>query len=184
MIRKFGRVHATPATVRSIFLDVEGWPSWLPGTESVKVLERTDTTMVVELDGHHMGNRLNGVFDCRISDDSFVQNQRTGRLKRWDTTWRFISPPDGHGTTLGCEIEIDAGLIGSLVPDRFFRRFVHRVFAQTVVNLNAIASELARSSRLEPATNGEAETLLEIFETPIGYEILVGGKRIKLADED
>ena len=37
MIRKYTRLDARPETVRAIFRDVERWPSWMPGIESVEL---------------------------------------------------------------------------------------------------------------------------------------------------
>lgn len=180
MIRKFGRVAAPPELVRSLYIDAESWPAWQSGVATADVIDRTETTMEVEVDGRFMGHRMHGVFDCRIEPDGFFQHQRTGWLKRWDTQWRFLTPPDGRGTTLVCELEIDAGTLGSLVPKRFLRRFVDRVFSETIDNLNTRAAEIAASPAPVEASDGDTTTLLEIFETPIGYEILVGGRRITL----
>lgn len=184
MIRKFGRVHAPPDLVRSIFIDAEAWPGWQAGVTDSIVLQQTETTLEVEVDGRFMGQRMHGTFDCRIDPDGFYQHQRVGWLKKWDTQWRFMVPPDGRGTTLVCELEIDAGLLGALVPRSFMQRFVERVFSETVDSLNALTAEMAVAAIPRPATVGDSETLLEIFETPIGYEILVGGRRINLDSKD
>jgi ribosome-associated toxin RatA of RatAB toxin-antitoxin module len=184
MIRKFGRLDAPPELVRAIFADAEAWPSWQPGVVTSKVLARTDTTVEVEVDGRFMGQRMHGIFDCRIEPDGFFQHHRTGWLKRWDTRWRITPPPDGRGTTLVCELEIDAGLVGALVPSSFVNRFVDRVFTEAVVNLEARAADLVAVATPAPAATGDSTTLLEIFETPLGYEVLAGGRRIRLAKKD
>ncbi len=155
MIRKFGRLDAPPDLVRSIFIDAESWPAWQAGVTSSTVLDRTGANLEVEVDGRYMGHRMHGVFDCRIESDGFYQHQRKGWLKRWDTHWRFMTPPDGRGTTLVCELEIDAGLIGSFVPKGFLQRFVDRAFSETLDNLNARAIEItapASRPRLQSAT--------------------------------
>jgi hypothetical protein len=184
MIRKFGRVNAPPEVVRSLYLEAESWPTWQAGVTTATVIERTDTTIEVEVDGRFMGQRMHGVFDCRIEPDGFYQHQRTGWLKRWDTRWRFLTPPDGRGTTLVCELEIDAGIMGSFVPKSFLRRFVDRAFSETLDNLNARAAEIGAPALASPASDGGAVTLLEVFETPIGFEVLVGGRRITLRSKD
>ncbi len=184
MIRKFGRLDAPPELVRSIFIDAEAWPAWQAGVARSTVLNRAETALEVEVDGRFMGQRMHGVFDCRIEADGFVQHQRTGWLKRWDTHWRFMTPPDGRGTTLVCELEIDAGLVGSFVPKGFLRRFVDRAFSETLDNLNARAVEITAPAIPAPAPAGDAVTLLEVFETPIGYELLAGGRRISLESKD
>jgi len=180
VIRKFGRLDAPPDLVRSIFIDAESWPAWQAGVTSSTVLDRTGANLEVEVDGRYMGHRMHGVFDCRIESDGFYQHQRKGWLKRWDTHWRFMTPPDGRGTTLVCELEIDAGLVGSFVPKGFLQRFVDRVFSETLDNLNARAIEITAPASPAPTPVGDTVTLLEVFETPIGYEILVGGRRISL----
>jgi len=180
VIRKFGRLDAPPDLVRSIFIDAEAWPAWQAGVTRSTILDRAETSLQVEVDGRFMGHRMHGVFDCRIEPNGFVQSQRTGWLKRWDTHWRFITPPDGRGTTLVCELDIDAGLVGSFVPGNFIRRFVDRAFSETLDNLNARAIEITAPATPAPKPIGDTVTLLEIFETPIGYEILVGGRRISL----
>ena len=180
MIRKFGLVDAGPDLVRLIFIDAEAWPEWQPGVGESTVLERTGDTLVAEVDGRFMGQHMHGIFDCRIEPDGFRQNQRTGWLKRWDTYWRFTTPPDGRGTTLICELDIDAGFVGSFVPKSFMRRFVDRVFAETICNLNARAAELTAEASPPPAPTDDTVTLLEVFETPVGYEVLLGGRRITL----
>lgn len=186
MIRKFGHLDASPDLVRSLFIDVESWPKWQAGVTHSKVLSSTDTTVEVEVDGRFMGHRMHGTFDCRIESDGFFQHQRTGWLKRWDTHWRFMTPPDGRGTTLICELEIDAGLMGSFVPKTFLRRFVDRVFSETIDNLTARAIEVTAPVVPAPTSTSDSDTvtLLEVFETPIGFEVLVGGRRLTLESKD
>jgi len=180
VIRKFGRLDSPPDLVHSMFIDVETWPTWQAGVTRATVLDRAETTLEVEIDGRFMGHRMHGIFDCRIEPDGFFQQQRTGWLKRWDTHWRFMTPPDGHGTTLVCELEIDPGLFGSFVPKSFIRRFVDRVFLETIDNLNTRAAEITASATPAPTQAGDTVTLLEVFETPIGYELLVDGRRLTL----
>lgn len=184
MIRKFGHLDASPDLVRSLFIDVESWPKWQAGLTHSEVLSITDTTVEVKVDGRFMGQRMHGTLDCRIESDGFFQHQRTGWLKRWNTHWHFVTPPDGRGTTLVCELDIDAGLMGSLVPKRFFRLFVDRVFSETIDNLTARAIEVTAQIAPSSASDPDTITLLEVFETPIGLEVLVGGRRLTLESKD
>jgi ribosome-associated toxin RatA of RatAB toxin-antitoxin module len=184
VIRKFAQLNVSAAMLHSVFADVEGWPEWLPGVESVVVHDRSESLMVVEIDGYYMGQRMHSFFECRIDERSIVQHQTKGRLKRWDTHWRFFEPADGRGTTLGCEIEMDAGLIGALVPQRFTNRFIDRVFSDTVANLKRRVGELIASPSRSTEPEADTATLLEVFDTPIGYEVLVGGRRLNLERSD
>jgi len=184
MIRKFSHLDAPPELVRSIFIDFEGWPTWQAGMTSCDVLDRGETTAELEIYGRFMGHRMHGILDCRIEPEGLFQHQRIGWLKKWDMHWHFLVPPDGHGTTLACEVDVDAGLLGNFVPKSFIRRFLQRVFSETVDNLNARCAELIASARPEPARDGDTITLLEIFETPVGYEVLVGDRRINIGKDD
>jgi carbon monoxide dehydrogenase subunit G len=184
VIRKYGRIDAPKELVRSIFIEPEDWPLWFPGVEEVAVIERTESRFEVEIGGHYMGRRMHGRMDCTVQADGMVQRQLSGWLKKWDTHWRFLTPPDGRGTTLACEVDLDLGVVGVFAPSRMIHSFVGRVFADTVDQVNRRALELLSEAEAPETPDAEEQPLLQVFETPDGLEIWVAGRRYLLEASD
>lgn len=180
MIRKYGRVDAPKELVRSIFINPEEWPLWFPGVAEVTIVDRSEDRFTVDIDGRYMGRRMFGRIECTIEPHGLVQRQLSGWLKKWDTRWRFVTPPDGRGTTLACQVDLDLGFAGVFAPKRMIQAFVGRVFGDTIEQLNRRAQELlSESEELEPTAVAEVP-LIQVYETPEGLEVWVAGRRYLL----
>jgi len=184
VIRKYGRIDAPRELVRSIFIEPEEWPLWFPGVEVVTIIDRSEARFEVEVDGRYMGRRMHGRIECVVQPHGMVQRQLSGWLKKWDTHWRFLTPPDGRGTTLACEVDLDLGMVGVLTPNRMIHSFVGRVFGDTVEQLNRRALELQTGFEESEPTTTEELPLLQMYETPDGLELWVAGKRYLLETSD
>ena len=111
---------------------------------------------------------------CRIEPDGLRQSQISGKFKSWESRWRFVTPPEGQGTTVSCEMQLDPGLVALLLPNRVLRGFLDRLYEECLSGAEAQA--LALSATAE-APRAEQETLLQVFETDAGLEIWVEGQR-------
>jgi hypothetical protein len=148
------------------------------------IIERTEKRFEVQVEGRYMGRRMHGHIECIIEPHGMVQRQVSGWLKKWDTHWRFLTPPDGRGTTLACEVDLDLGMVGVLTPSRMIHAFVGRVFGDTVDQLGRRALELQTGTEAPEPTTAEDRPLLQVYETPDGLELWVGGKRYLLESSD
>ncbi len=180
IIRRYHRFEAPLALTREVFSDARAWPEWMPGIEAVRTLQEGEGRVLVEVDVNHRGRRLKQVLDCRTAPSRVTQEQQSGWFKKWKVDWRFIQPPDGRGTTVSCQLEAvmpETGLLYRLTPSRLVR-----------VILSGLADDIARAAqhRLlslvaqggEPAGSlAAAETLLEVYQTATGLEVLIGGQR-------
>ena len=99
MIRKYARIDAEPQTLRDLFRDVKNWPSWMPSIESVQVLERSDDRALVAVRQRLVGRVSTQKLELQFDAQGHTETQISGRLKRWQTVWRFVEPPTGqrHG---------------------------------------------------------------------------------------
>jgi hypothetical protein len=186
MIRKmYGQIDAPVDLVRSIFIDPENWPLWLPGVEEVTVLSRSEKGFLVDVGGRYLGRQMHGEMECIIQPDGLRQRQLSGWLKQWDTLWRFLTPPDGRGTTLACEVEMNLGLLGVFTPSRMVHSFVDRVFADTREQVDRRTRELQTEKRAIPEhLAAEVTRLLRVYETPSGLEVWIGERRYLLPSSE
>jgi ribosome-associated toxin RatA of RatAB toxin-antitoxin module len=180
VIRKYGLIDGSPELVRSILIEAEDWPLWFPGVEKSAIVERSDDRFLVDIDGHYMGRRMHGRIECRLEAKALVQNQQFGWLKRWDTRWRFLTPPNGRGTTLACEVDLDLGFLGVVTPKRMIHSFVGRVFGDTVDQLNRRVRELQSEETAVDLAAAEDVPLLQLYETSAGLELWIAGRRYLL----
>ena len=176
MTRKYARLALPRDVVKRIFLDAENWPLWFPGVRWVEILDRTDERILAAVRGRYMGRHIYGDLDCRIEADGLFQHQLTGWVKQWDTHWRFLEPPDGRGTTLSCEVALDFGFIGAFLPTTLVDRFTDSVFGDTVSQIEEYVQTLPVEERSAGADEGEPP-LLQVYETPVGVEVRVAGRR-------
>ena len=178
MIRKYARIDARPFTVKEIFRDVERWASWMPGMESLEVLERAPERTLIRVRERQMGRLATRRLEIRNDPDGYTETQLAGPLKHWRTVWRFGEAPTGRGTAVSTLIEIDLGLLRFLVPRRRVQRMIDGNYAQIVGRAEARARRL--EARRTPTVWGvqPGQSLeIKVYETPTELELWFGERR-------
>jgi ribosome-associated toxin RatA of RatAB toxin-antitoxin module len=172
-MRRFASIDAAQDLVQQVFTDFVRWPDWMPGVREVTILEATDDEAVLDVLHHNFGQTFHVTQRCRITADGLHQSQIKGKFKSWESRWRFVTPPEGEGTTVSCEMKLDPGLVAWFLPKRVLRGFLDRLFEDCLSGAEAQARVLTDAATTEAA----GETLLQVFETDSGLEIWVEGQR-------
>lgn len=172
-MRRFASIDAPQEVVRQVFVDFVRWPEWMPSVQEVTVLETDHDQAVIDVVHHQFGQTFHIKQRCRIDSDGLRQSQISGKFKSWESRWRFVTPPEGQGTTVSCEMQLDPGLVARILPRRVLRGFLDRLFEDCLAGAERQARILAESADAEAA----GETLLQVFETDDGLEIWVEGQR-------
>jgi len=173
-MRRFGSIDAPEEVVRQVFYDFVRWPEWMPGVREVTVLEADDNQAVLECIHHQFGQTFRIKQRCRIEPDGLRQSQISGKFKSWESRWRFVTPPEGEGTTVSCEMQLDPGLVAFFLPKRVLRGFLDRIYEDCLSGAEAQALALTATAEAQGAV---PETLLQVFETDSGLEIWIEGRR-------
>lgn len=179
MIRKFGRIDAPPDAVARLFADVESWPAWMPGVKGLRVVERGERRLHIDVTQQFLGRDFRQELDARPSATGVALRQTEGVFRRWEAHWRFAPPPDGHGTTVSLELDFDLGWLAWLSPRALVQSTLDRLFTE---GLQRAEQRLAAhpGALPEPSAAAEGEVLLQVFETDGGLEIVAAGRRLAL----
>ena len=160
--------------VRQVFLDFVRWPEWMPGVREVTILEADDDQAVLDVMDQQFRQTFHIKQRCRIEPDGLRQSQISGKFKSWESRWRFVTPPEGEGTTVSCEMQLDPGLVAFFLPKRVLRGFLDRLYEDCLSGAEAQALAISATSE---APGARRETLLQVFETETGLEIWIEGQR-------
>ena len=172
-MRRFGSIDAPEEVVRQVFADFVRWPEWMPGVQEVTVLEVGDGEAKLDVLHHQLGRTFHVTQRCTIEADGLRQSQISGKFRSWEARWRFVTPPEGRGTTVSCEMSLDPGRVAWFLPRRVLHGFLDRLFEDCLRGAEAQAR--AVSDAADSATG--REVLLQIFETETGLEIFFEGQR-------
>ncbi len=179
MIRKYARVDAKPYTVKTIFRDVKSWASWMPTIDALRVLEEHEDRTLIETRERLMGRVTTRRLEIRFDNQGFTETQVAGRLRRWQTIWRFAEPPAGDGTVVSTQIDIDlGGVLRYLVPQRTVQRMVDTLHEEIVSRAEARARRL--EARRQPTVWGVLpgqRLTIRVYETPTELEVWFGDRR-------
>lgn len=178
MIRKYARLDAKPHTVKQVFRDIERWPSWMPGMESLEVLEHSAERSLVETRERQMGRLATRRLEVLITPDGYTETQLAGPIKHWKTVWRFSEPPVGSGTVVSTQVEIELGLLRFLISKRRIQRMIDRMYEQIIDRAEARARRL--ESRRMPTVWGVLpgqKLSIKVYETPAELEVWFGERR-------
>ena len=178
MIRKYARLEAEPHTVKAVFRDVRSWPSWMPSIEALRVLEEDGDRWLVVTRERMLGRVTTRQLEIRFDPQGHVETQISGRLKRWQTTWRFAEPPTGRGTVVSTAIDIDLGLLRHFIPKRRVQLLIDRSYEGIVGRAEARARrfEARRQSTVWGLAPGQ-ELKIRVYETPTELEVWFGDRR-------
>jgi len=179
LIRKLATVDMPVDAVKDLFQNVESWPTWMPFVTASTVMTKSERAMRVDLHLVQAGHEHRQTIEIVLEGDRVLQRQIEGPFKRYDGEWRFASTPDGSGTTLSLALDFEIGLIGAFIPKRVIQSTFDEFFAKMVDNVRARARAAPVAQREAQAMGQEAarETLLEVFRTPGGLEVWIGGQR-------
>jgi ribosome-associated toxin RatA of RatAB toxin-antitoxin module len=172
-MRRFASIDAPQEVVRQVFVDFVRWPEWMPGVKEVTILEATDDQAVLDVLHHQFGQSFHIKQRCRIEADGLRQSQIKGKFRSWESRWRFVTPPEGEGTTVSCEMQLDPGMVAWILPRRVLRGFLDRIFEDCLAGAEEQARILTDAAEAEAAE----DTLLQVFETDEGLEIWIEGQR-------
>jgi len=173
-MRRFASIDAPAEVVRQVFVDFVRWPEWMPGVQEVTVLEADDDQALIDVVHQQFGQTFHIKQRCRIEPDGLRQSQISGKFKSWESRWRFVAPPEGEGTTVSCEMQLDPGLVAWILPRRVLRGFLDSLFEDCLRGAEAQARIVSDTAK---APGAERETLLQVFETDSGLEIWIEGRR-------
>ena len=183
MITLFGRVDLEPARVRAIFVDTDNWPHWMPGIASVRTLAEGEEGKRLAVTQRVRGHRFEQDLDCRFSADQLRFVQRSGTMRKWDSTWRFAPPPAGQGSTLSCRVDVElGGLLGLLTPGRALNALLEELFRETLRRLEA-RGRLLDAGSATAAAPGEG-VIFQVYRTDRGLEVWIDGRRYRLKHRD
>jgi ribosome-associated toxin RatA of RatAB toxin-antitoxin module len=172
-MRRFASIDAPQDVVQQVFVDFVRWPEWMPSVQEVTILEAGHDQAVLDVVHHQFGQTFHIKQRCRIDSDGLRQSQISGKFKSWESSWRFVTPPEGEGTTVSCEMQLDPGLVAWILPRRVLRGFLDRLFEDCLAGAERQARILTEAAEAEAAE----DTLLQVFETDAGLEIWVEGQR-------
>ncbi len=183
MIRRFMHLDTPPAEVAALFHDLERWPEWVAGVRSLRVLERDRDRLQVEMVQAQMGRTFRQVLDCRLSPGGLAQRQVTGSFRRWDLSWRFQPPPDGHGTTVVMELELDLGALGMMVPTRLVQGAINQMCSRSVAAARQRLHRPAAAEHAAAIAGDEAARVLAAVRSGRQVFLEVAGRRYRLEPE-
>ena len=179
MIRKYAQLDAKIFTVKEIFRDVQRWGSWMPGMESLEVLEHSAEHWLIRVRERQMGRLTTRKLEIRETPEGYTETQVAGGpLKHWKTNWRFSEAPTGRGTVVSTLIEIDLGLLRLLISKRRVQKNIDHNYAQIVGRAEARARRL--EARRMPTVWGvqPGQALkIKVYETPTELELWFGERR-------
>lgn len=178
MIRKFGTVDAPVEVVRRLFSDIEAWPQWMPTVRDVRVVERSDTRTVAEIDRIHRRRVQTTTFEFLFSPNGQVERQVAGMAKKWESSWRFQAGPQGIGTLVSCRLDLNMGLIGLFAPSKLIQRWIDRTFAKTLLGVRdqaRLAGSKTAAGEIEQPL--ERISRIEVFATATELEIWIGDRK-------
>lgn len=172
-MRLLSRIAVPTAAARETFAEVDTWPLWMPGVERLEVLERSEQRLLIDVDLRQMGTHWRQTQEIRFTSDGLRQRQVAGKIRRWEAEWRFLEPPDGRGTTVSLGVDLDLGLLGVVIPNRFLQRSLEEGFEETLRRIQERA-----------VTGGPVPTsprsLLRLVRTLGGLEVEIGEGRYRL----
>ena len=173
MIRKFAYVRAYPEIVGDVFNDAENWSVWMPGIEKVEVLESRDSHSRIAVSYHFRGRRFEQILECTFSENRCRMHQLRGFFDEWESHWEFLTPPDGFGTTVKCEIDMRIGGVAAFFASkRMINSFLDDYFREIV---GALEEQICKVPAERDAAEGESppgkDVLLQIFQTEHGLEM-------------
>ncbi len=184
MIRKLARIDAPVDVVLEVFRDVDAWPQWMPGVASTRTLDRGAERNVVEVVLLVMGRRLVQHLECREQDGRLTHRQVVGWFRKWQAVWDFRPPPDGQGTVVSLQLELDIGVAGLFVPRKLLGDWVRGYVDETVRQGRERAQIFARRRSEPTQAVPVGEPVLQVYETANGFEIHFAGRTFHVQASD
>jgi carbon monoxide dehydrogenase subunit G len=111
-------VDAKPRAVYDALADVEHYPDFVPGVDTVQVLARTDTTKTVQIAQRVIGRQSNAKVEWKFFPDQLRIEFKTlqSNLSRNDGSFEIQASPDGNRTLVHSTYLVREGEAGNPVP--------------------------------------------------------------------
>ncbi len=178
MLKLVGHLPAAPGRVAELFEDVESWPRWMIDIRQVRVIDQQPECIIAEFQQRQLGRELLQRVELRRRERGLMQVQRSVAM-HWQGGWRFLVPPDGRGTTLSLQVDLELLGLGRWLPDRLLRSTMDQWFQQL---LAGAVGALAERSAARPPTPAKApNALLEVIDGGAGLGVRFVGRRISLS---
>jgi len=179
VITKIGHIGMEPTQAMRIFCNTDNWPRWMPGIRGASTLDRSENGARIALEQSFHGREFYQELNCQFSENQVKLIQLKGSLRRWECNWRFSLPPDGLGTTVTSEMDIEVGgLMGLLASGRMLNQFLEQTFRETLQRLEQRGRSLALAAPIH--TTPDQDVILQIFETDQELELWFGGRTYRL----
>jgi ribosome-associated toxin RatA of RatAB toxin-antitoxin module len=188
LIHNYATLDAPPEVVKELLGQIDRWSEWMPNVKSSRVTERDDEKTVVGMTMVFMGVSIKQTMEITPTPEGVRQHQTAGRFKRWDADWKLQPSDNNLGTTVSFTLDVDPGLMGSLISKKRLAKLINEWFARLVPRVDEYAIQIASqiavaemSSVALPAEKTTSETLIQVFQTAKGLEIWLLGKRYVVA---
>ncbi len=177
MIRKMTHMDLPLDLLHEVFSDSDAWPEWMPGVRTVRTLQDGKNHRLVLAKGSYAGISFHHEMDVSWGKDRVRHAQRKGWPVKWAANFRFITPPDGLGTTVLAELETEFAPFAP-VPKKVIKTILRRMMKDTLAASRKRALHLC-AARPKPKTEIPAEdkVLLSVYRTEEGLEVTLGDKR-------
>lgn len=184
-MRRFGTIDGPVDLVRQTFVDVSGWPSWMPYVSSAKVVQSDAGRQKIELTRRYRGRTYAETMLLDAGGEAVRQLQLTGYFRKWDALWKFLPAPSGQGTTVLCELDVEVGgVLGMFATAGLVNRELDPMFRELLRNLERrVRSRLPAPPQPLPDAAGDLGALLRLYQTPAGLELWFEGKKYLLTPE-
>lgn len=178
MIKVVAKVSGPLDRVIGCLRRFDTWQEWMPQVVQCRLLEEDEKHAVVELHST-VGMSMKQLLEFDLAGQhAFRFKQRSGRLNRFEGEWRFLTPPDGAGTTIAASVEIDAGFF---VPQAMVHSSYTTYFRKVMAAVEKRLGPAAAPAPAAPAARRRVRRLFRIVRTSAGLVIQSRGQTIPLS---
>jgi len=129
-----GRYHleAPVEDARSIWLETENWPLWMPGVSAVSTLRSEEGYRLLEVTQTFFGHTFVQDLECRELGARVSHRQHRGWFSKFEVDWTFEAHPRRGGTLLSVELDFGMGRLALLSPKLFVNVWMRGHLEKTV----------------------------------------------------
>lgn len=177
MIKVVAKVNGPIDRVIGCLRQFDTWQEWMPQVVRCRLVEEDERHAVIELHST-IGMSMKQLLEFDLAGvGAFRFKQRSGRLNRFEGEWRFLTPPDGAGTTIAASVEIDAGFF---VPHAMVHTAYTSYFRKV---MGAVEKRLGPGAPAVPTAAPvrlRVRRLFRIVQTPAGLALQSRGQTVPL----
>lgn len=188
MIRKYGRVSAPVAIVRSMFFDIESWPEWMPDFRAVRLLEDAGDYLLYEVKQVQGNGIRTSRLEYRFHETGYAERlvSKGYLMKAWTADWNFQKPPAGEGTIVTCRVDAKVRFLGIAPPRMIVQSIIDKYFARMLASAEEQARLLMTPDEVETRIDSvpAEQVQIQLFATPDGLEVWIGDQKYVAFPED